>query len=332
MKKLEKIWFMFRRFLRDFQTPLQFDIQDESRMNNELLEEYYLLFKEEDMQQQKGGSKSFEFDSKGIPVVPSYIDVEEKGFHYYPITIGQYGLAIFHTYLNTNLDYDKNRFLAIADWFSENYTEDEKGVYWLTHTKKPEYQVEKPWVSSFSQSRAISILLRAYLLTDEKKYLSLATKALTIFDILNSDGGVKAISSGHVFYEEYTAPFNIMVLDGAFFSMYGLFDYYRLFPDDKFVKKLIDQGLEGLIQLLPSFDMKFWIRYSLTDIGFYPKNEPATRGYFYLILTQLNTFYLLTKREEFKHFSRKFSKYDTFVNIIKMYIAKYKALKQLNRL
>lgn len=329
---LGKKWFMLGRFLKDFRKPLTYEIQNPDRMHNPKLEEYYLLFKEEDMQKQKGGTKTFELDEKGIPVVPSYIDVAEKGFHYYPITIGQYALAVFHTYLSTQSKKDLDRFLKLANWFYENRTEDEKrGTFWLTHTKKPEYGVTEPWVSAFSQSRAISVLLRAYQLTGKETYKECAINALRIYDIANFDGGVKALHNGNVLYEEYTADFNVMVLDGAFFSMYGLFDLQRVIPENDYVKKLIKQGIDGLVALLPEYDLGYWIRYSLTDSTVYPRVDPATRGYFYLTLTQLKTFYALTGRSEFEDYYNKFSAYNTIGNIFKMYRMKYQALKQLNR-
>ncbi len=323
---------MLNRFLRDFRKPLTYEIQDPDRMHNPKLEEYYLLFKEKDMQKQKGWQKTFEFDENGIPVVPSYIDVQEKGLHYYPITIGQYALAVFHTYLSTLSKDDMDRFLKLAEWFYQNKSEDEKrGSYWLTHTEKPEYGVTDPWVSAFSQSRAISVLLRAFQLTGEKEYRNCAIDSLAIYDIPNSEGGVKALQNGNVIYEEYTADFNVMVLDGAFFSIYGLLDLQRVLPENELVKKLINQGVEGLIALLPEYDLGYWIRYSLTDSPEYPKEDPATRGYFYLNLTQLKAFHYLTRRPEFEDYFNKFSEYDSVRNVLKMYKTKYRVLKKLDR-
>ncbi|MBT4069404.1 MAG: hypothetical protein HN986_06715 [Candidatus Marinimicrobia bacterium] len=329
---LGKKWFMLNRFLRDYRKPLTYEIQETSRMQNPKLEEYYLLFLEADMQKQKGGSKTFEFDEHGIPVVPSYIDVVEKGFHYYPITIGQYALAVFHTYLSTESKKDLDRFLNLANWFYENRIEgDKRGFYWLTNTKKPEYGVNRPWVSAFSQSRSISVLLRAFQLTGKEDYRDCAINALTIYDIPNSEGGVKALHNGNVLYEEYTADFNVMVLDGAFFSMLGLFDLQRVIPENDYVKKLIKQGIDGLVALLPEYDLGYWIRYSLTDSPNYPQDDPATRGYFYLTLTLLKAFHYLTGRTEFEDYCKKYSEYDTFWNISKMYRTKYRALKKLDR-
>ena len=127
-------------------------------------------------------------------------------------------------------------------------------------------------------------------------------------------------------YEEYTANFNIGVLDGAFFSMYGLFDLKRSQPDLPNLDNLISNGVKGLLNLLPEYDMGFWLKYSKTEAEFYPSFDPATKAYFYLVLSQLKVFYYYTGEEQFDRYYQHFLKYDTFKNVIKMYIQKYKAL------
>jgi heparosan-N-sulfate-glucuronate 5-epimerase len=333
LKKLNKIHFMLRRFIKDLCKPLTFQIQDPKRMKNKKLEEYYLLFDENDMQQQKGGQKSFEFDKDGIPIVPSYIDVDDNEFHYYPITIGQYGLSLFHSYLKNKTSENLKHFLKIADWFMENKSTSEKlGDYWLTYTKKPEYRIDGPWKSAFSQSRAISILLRAFQETKKHEYLDTAINSTKIYSISSDSGGVCTYYDKNILFEEYTANFNIGVLDGAFFSMYGLFDLIRVRPELDDVKELLSDGVSGLINLLPRYDLGYWIKYSLTEAEFYPNPDPATRGYYYLILTQLQILHYLTGNEEFHIFYKKFLNYDRPINIYKMYKNKYAALKKMNRL
>ncbi len=146
------------------------------------LGEYYFIMTEEQML--AGHSQQFYFDEKGIPIIPSYIDVEEQQMVYYPISIGQYGLAIWHTYLKTRSEQDKKRFLAIAHWFDENRIEDQRlGAYWLTDVDKPAYRIKKPWKSAFSQARAINILLRAFQLTGHDRYRQLAEQALYPFNL-----------------------------------------------------------------------------------------------------------------------------------------------------
>ena len=133
-------------------------------------------------------------DKDGIPLNASYVDVEDKNkLYYYPISIGQYGLAVYHSYLDNKSDEKRDYFLRIAEWFYNNRIEDEKlGVYWETDTPKPEYHIYKPWMSAFSQSRGLSILLRAWQITGDDKYLDSCKKALIPFTYDILDGGVTA--------------------------------------------------------------------------------------------------------------------------------------------
>ena len=300
-------------------------------LHNPELGTYYFLMDEQELLQ--GHSQNYHFDKEGIPVIPSYIDVEDKNLIYYPISIGQYGLAIFHTFLATDSTEDRNRFLKIVDWFYDNRLSDPRlGDYWLTDVPKPEFRISKPWPSAFSQSRAISILLRGYQMTEDKKYLQAATNALKIFEVPAKEGGVTTFTEFGPFYEEYPTDFPTMILDGVFFSLCGLYDYVRVNPENELAKQLFDNGLECVKQLLPSYDLGFWIRYNYCRESFYPDVDPATIGYLRLVITQLRLYYKLTRDSTFQFYAKKWRDYDHVINILRMYRLKYKALKKLNRI
>ena len=293
------------------------------------LGEYYFLIDEQELL--AGHSQNYFFDEKGIPVIPSYIDVEDDRLIYYPISIGQFGLAIFHTWLKTQDDVDKQRFLNIVDWFYNNRKQDEMGVYWLTDVPKPEYKMFKPWPSAFTQSRGLSILLRGWQMTGDTKYREAAEKALKIFDIPAHNGGVTTLTDLGPFYEEYPTTFPTMVLDGFFFSLCGLYDAMRALDSEK-AKSLFDVGISTAKKWLPRYDLGYWMRYNYCREDFYPDPDPATIGYLRLVITQLHMFSQLTGDGELSQWAEHFEKYDRLPNILKMYRTKYKALKKLNRL
>lgn len=281
-----------------------------------------------------------EFDEDGIPLNTTYIDVEAPRLHYYPISIGQYGLAVFHSYLKTRLSDKREHFLRIADWFVKNVVLDEKlGAFWLTDVPKPEYRVEKPWKSAFTQSRAISILLRAWRITGDPHYLELATKALRPFTYDISEGGVSAnLLSGQPFFEEYVASEPTMVLDGHIFALFGLFDFVRSVTPDvdpsghELAKQIFQSGVDSLLRWLPEYDMGFWVRFNLCRMEHYPAVDPCTIGYLRLVAEQLKILTQLSGQAKFQQYAEKFTKYDRLMNILRMYGVKYKALRQLNRL
>ncbi|MBU1679649.1 MAG: D-glucuronyl C5-epimerase family protein, partial [Bacteroidetes bacterium] len=269
----------------------------------------------------------------GVPLNTSYVDVAEPRLHYYPISIGQYSLAVYNSYVETGSEEKKEHFMRIADWFVINAVQGSNlGAYWLTEIPKPEYKVFSPWKSAFTQSRAISVLLRAWQITNEEKYLSIAASALNPFKFDISQGGVSVIRNSTKFYEEYVAAEPTLVLDGHIFSMLGLYDFIRAVPENQLAKDLFNDGINALIKFLPEFDMGYWLRFNLCQMEHYPQIDPCTIGYLRLVLIQLKLLYEITKNDEFIKYYNKFKRYDKPGNILRMYLVKYKALKKLNRL
>jgi len=337
--KVTKSFFMLNKMWSDFRRPRKLYPIPENLTSQEL-NYYYFKFSEKELIDGTHQALLKTFDDNGIPLNSAYIDVNEPKLHYYPISIGQYGLAVFHSYLETKSQEKKTHFLKIANWFYDNVTLDEKfGAYWLTDIPKPEYKVKNTWKSAFSQSRALSILLRAWQITNDNKYLDLCKNALIPFSYDISDGGVSAnLKIGLPFYEEYVASEPTMVLDGHIFSLFGLYDFVRAVPADMdfnnyhLAKSLFDKGIKSLIHFFPEYDLGFWLRFNLCKMPHYPKIDPCTIGYIRLVNLQLKLLSKLTGNESILEFHRKITRYDKIINIFKSYVIKYKALKTLNRL
>ena len=200
------------------------------------LSEYYFIFEEQRVEKGKDQALIKERDGNGIPLNQTYIDVSEKKLYYSPISIGQMGLAVFHTFLDTENQKDLERFLKFPDWFVENADVDTKlGARWLTSVSLPAYKNPGPWQLTFSQSRALSILLCAHQHMEQEKYKLLAEQALASFQIPVQKGGVCSPMGWGPFYEEYTAAQPVLVLNGHIFVLFGLYDYVRVFPDNHII-------------------------------------------------------------------------------------------------
>ena len=334
--QLSKIYFMLRKLQGDMQSLWRQPVET-CISNKEALSHYYLVFESDPSKLNK---LITDFDKNGVPMNASYVDVEEEGLHYYPISIGQYALAVFHDWIDTqDIEY-KDQFLRIADWFVEHRTEDDRtGTYWLTDIPKPEYNVYLPWKSAFSQSRAISVLLRAWQLTGNDNYKKIAGDALIPFSLDITEGGVSVDrSDGKTFYEEYVATRPTRVLDGHIFSLFGLQDYIRAVTQEtdhanhNFAKKLFEEGVEGLKAWLPEYDLGYWVRFNYCDLPDYPQFDPCTIGYLKLVSLQLRIMYNISGDIAFKKYANEFESYLNPVNIIRMYRQKARALKKLNRL
>lgn len=323
---------MSRKVLRDMQSgKTQYKILED--LHAQQLAHYYFIFDEERLAQGKDQALIKRFDANGIPISKTYIDVTDKEYVYFPISIGQMGLSIFHTWLKTHAESDKQRFLKFVDWFYENATIDESlGARWLTDVSLPQYKNPGPWQSAFSQSRALSILLRGYQLTKDNSIADLAEKALTSFTIPVADGGVMAHTDFGPFYEEYPSSVPTLVLNGFIFSLCGLHEFTRAIPQNKLAVQLYNDGLNTLEKILPEYDMGFWSRYNLCSADWHPPIDPATVSYQRLHVTQLNMLYRLTGRTVFKTFSERFSKQITTAHILRAYGVKFKALKKIGRL
>jgi len=333
---LQKLWVDVTSRKRPFPLALS-DSKMSRALPDSKLREYYFKFSEQPAQLNR---LIIGFDRDGIPLNQPYVDVDGALPHYYPISIGQYGLAVFHSYLITSDEAKKNHFLRIADWFMRNVTEDaELGCFWLTGIPKPEYKIQQAWKSAFSQSRAISILLRAWQLTGKGDYLSTAGKALLPFTKDIKAGGVSAnLLEGHPFYEEYVAAEPTMVLDGHIFSLFGLHEYLRAVTPavdphgHELAQTLFDRGMESLLYYLPEYDLHYWLRFNLCRMAHYPPIDPCTVGYLRLVTIQLEVLFHITKDSRIIEWHSRIKRYDHPGNIIKMYKLKFKVLKELNRL
>lgn len=329
---MKKVLFMLKKLVKDFKsTKNQYKIATD--LHSQELGDYYFVFNETRVSAGKDQALINKFDKDGIPINKTYIDVKDKDFVYFPISIGQVGLAVFNTYTTSKSDDDKQRFLKFAEWFYNNAkVTEELGARWLTDVKLPAYHTPENWASAFSQSRGISVLLRAYQITGKKEYAKMAENALIPFTKPVSEGGVTSFTQWGPYYEEYTSTVPTLVLNGKIFALCGLYDFVRVFPENKLAKKLFNEGIHTIKNSLPAYDMGFWSRYNLCDAPWYPKNDPATILYQNLHITQLKMLHKLTNDEFFKTYMNKFSKQNTFLNALRMYFVKFRALRKLGRL
>jgi heparosan-N-sulfate-glucuronate 5-epimerase len=329
---LNKKIFMLKKIISDINVPkVRYNLTED--IHSEKLGEYYFVFQEKRVSVGKDQALIKKFDENGIPINKTYIDVTDKDYVYFPISIGQMGLSIFHTYLNTGSDLDIQRFLKFVDWFYDNGVTDKKlGTRWLTDVSLPQYKNPGPWQSAFSQSRAISVLLRGYQVTGNKKYAVMAKDALQPFSILVKEGGVASDTKWGLFYEEYPSSVPTMVLNGKIFALCGIYDYIRVFRDDQQAHDIFKKGLETLIKVLPEYDLGYWSRYNLCKADWHPDIDPATRQYQRLHVVQLKLLFKMTGVQVFEDYSYKFHKQDTLLNALRMYVLKYKSLKKIGRL
>lgn len=150
------------------------------------------------------------------------------------------------------------QFYYAANWLVRH--QDDQGGWPIMVTRKlASGYLELPpgWYSAMAQGQAMSLLVRAYLRSQNPRYLDSALRATAIFDIPSSEGGVLAkFADVYPWYEEYPTTPSSFVLNGFIYSLLGLYDLKVTAPsnlaDD--ASRLYTQGLKSLKTLLPFFD------------------------------------------------------------------------------
>lgn len=229
-------------------------------------------------------------DDPNIFVPKYHVDTGEE--IYFSIGVFQYGLAAYDLLLTTNNEIFKNKLIACANWAVENQQEDGG---WVTFAyAKP----DAPY-SSMAQGEGISMLIRAAIVTDDKRYSEAAVRAKDfMLKAINKGGTTEYMGEDVLFYEDTDNP---VILNGWIFSLWGLYDYCKYFRD-KEASVILQKTLDTLKRKLPDFDTKYWSKY---DDG----KHICSPFYHKLHITQLNAMHDLFGDPIYKEFADKWEKY-----------------------
>lgn len=231
---------------------------------------------------------------------------------HFSIAIFQYGLAAYDLYL-INKDFAMlDKLKAVAEW-AVNEQQEDGG--WKTFTYKRPDQL----YSAMAQGEGISMLIRAYLVLKDERFLDAAKKAKDFMLKPVNEGGTTVYDDGVYLYEYLNAP---LVLNGWIFSAWGLYDYAKFFRD-KEVWDLWNRTVDSMVKRLPCYDHGDWSLYN--DNG----RSLANPFYHRLHIAQLNVMYDLTGIQAFKEYSDLFVRYQKnpwlrLKNFIKKVIVKIK--------
>ena len=258
------------------------------------------------------------FNNNGIPLYSHF----GQSHIISPIVVCQYAFGLYELYIRSGngLEY-RDKFLVQADWLVENSVDwDSSGKIWYINYDIPEYGLKSPWISALSQGESISVLTRAYKITSDEKYLTIAEKALLPFEVYVKDGGLLNEFEGNIIYEEYPSPVKIVgVLNGFIFSLFGLFDL-TLSIDSVRAQSLFKDGIDSLLKLIKYFDIKYWTRYYLFD---FPNKYSSSFTYHRLVTEQIKALYLITGEEIFNRYYVRWNNFSIkYVNRIKALVNK----------
>lgn len=190
------------------------------------------------------------YDGSGIPLVKI-----NGNYVYNPVSIAQYGLQYYSYYIKDGNKDNINHVIAAADWLV-SYQDSQTGK-WLYEfpfdVGGMGIRLNAGWSSAMGQGQAISLLVRAYSLTKDERYIKTAELGLEPLEIEVKNGGLTRYVEGHPFYEEYPTNPPSYALNGFMFTLLGLYDLSYIKPDSK-AGELYKEGMETLKLVLPNYD------------------------------------------------------------------------------
>ena len=254
-------------------------------------------------------SESTILDKNGVPINVTIANVEA----YFPITIFQYALGLYDLYIEKKNKKIIKKFMNIADWAIEKI--EDNGMWNCMETLKDKAHQTQ---SAMCQSEGVSVLLRAYIESNDEKYYLSAKKAIDFMLKDIKDGGTTLYENENIIFQEYVSNYNLSVLNGWIFSIFGLYDFTLINEDEKY-KNILNKSVETMCRMLKKYDRKIWSNYDV-------KGTIASPAYHDLHIMQLRLLYKLFSIREFEVYADKWEKYQN--SKIKKTIAMLIKLKQ----
>jgi len=212
------------------------------------------------------------FDRNGIPIV-NY----DGKYHYNPVTVSMYGLAMYGRYINGDRDAQRGLMAAVTKLMN---MQDSRGAFPYEFA----YGTYRPgWVSGMAQGMALSLFARVYHLTGDPRYLAVGDKAFDLLVTPSSQGGtldnlsyVRGGSADEITFEEYPTQPPGYTLNGFMFAMLGVYDWSRLpAARSEAAAKYFPETVRSLHVILPYYDLGGFTAYDLRHITY---NKQPTIG------------------------------------------------------
>lgn len=190
------------------------------------------------------------YDVNGIPLIKI-----NGTFVYNPVSIAQFGLQYYSYYMKSGDKDNIKPMITAADWLV--YNQDRKTGKWLYNfpfnVGGMDIRLESGWSSAMGQGQAISLLVRAYSLTKDGRYIQAAELGLEPLKVDVKNDGLTRYIDGHPYYEEYPTNPPSYALNGFMFTLLGLYDLSYIKPESE-ATRLYNEGMETLKLVLPNYD------------------------------------------------------------------------------
>ena len=201
----------------------------------------------------------------------------------------------------------KHKFITSADWLVNNAKN--KGEYSLWEYEYPWLfygWVLPPYSSALAQAKGLQVLILAYELTGNEKYLDVAKKIIRSFLVDYEEGGFvthESVGNNSLFLHILAKPGfpKTYVLNGHTNSLLSIWSYYEK-TQDPIAKTIFDKGINYLKENLVKYDTGNWSYYDLME-------NWAMTDYHKGHIQQFKMLYQITREPILKDYADRFEKY-----------------------
>lgn len=228
------------------------------------------------------------FDKNGIPLITRSGDTKI----YFPTTIFQYALGNYDLYLISNKTIYFKQFQNSLKWLIDN--QNNKGGWNISTNLNVKY-------SALTQGEGISVLARAFIESQDNKYLNIANKATKLLIKSVENGGTARYIDDKIYFEENVQNELSLILNGWIFAIFGLFDILKV-NNEAIYDDILNKALTTLKKELKNYDCGYWSFYD-------QQGHLASPFYHKLHIAQLEVLYDLFDIKEFKTTSERWKQY-----------------------
>lgn len=261
-----------------------------------------------------------DLDRDGIPRVRVLTPAGPRE-RYNPVTVSQYAMANYNTFVRTGKAAHRDAMLRQTDWLLENFSLRGGFGVWRYEFdySGPGYNCKGPWISCMAQGQGISALIRAHSLTGKEEAARVSRMAAAAFDVPVAEGGVrKTDAHGCVWYREFACSRASNVLNGMIFGLFGLKECGDYFGDDS-ARKSFDAGAATVKRHLADFEVGLFplFKWSRYDDGLIVL---AARRYHELHVRQLEQLYRMTGDDAFARYARRWKGFESVYGRSPVYV------------
>ena len=196
-------------------------------------------------------------NSHGIIVLPYHQTI---GQQINPEAAFQYALGLHDQFYLTHDERYLQKFWHYADYFVANQTQDGLWNYEFDW-----FAAKAPWHSALAQARGASVMLRAWLQSNNSIYLIAAKNALKNFTLPTAEGGFLHIftRANCPYFEEYPAM-PTGVINGFMAALMSIWELHYWLRE-QWLEDLWQQGINSLQAMLPHYSNGWWSLYDLDN-------------------------------------------------------------------